>query len=199
MITLNLISPELRKKKQASAFGGDFKIPLEVVVGTGAAFVVLLILAHISLLALNLTKLNQHRKLTEEWEELRPAKENVDQVLAGLRGLQLKEKQIDQVTGSVDIRWAPKFNIISDALPRGVWLRKIALNENMLFIEGSAISRQRKEMINVHAFTTNLKNQNLFLQDLTRLELGSIQRRQIKSVEIADFVITTELGEHEED
>jgi len=76
------------------------------------------------------------------------------------------------------------------SLPRGIWLKKIALNDEMLFIEGSAISKEMTEIISINRFTSNLKANKDFIEHFTDLELGSIQRRKIKSVEIADFVIT---------
>ena len=45
-------------------------------------------------------------------------------------------------------------------------------------------------MINVHAFMTNLKNDIEFVKYFNEIEIGSMQRRKINEVEIADFVIT---------
>jgi len=48
-------------------------------------------------------------------------------------------------------------------------------------------------MINVHQFTSTLKSQREFLEHFNDLELGSIQRRKIKQMDIADFMITVRL------
>jgi hypothetical protein len=63
----------------------------------------------------------------------------------------------------------------------------------MLFIEGSAISQNANEIASVSRLISELKGSDDFMADFTELELGSIQRRRIKNVEIADFVITMKL------
>ena len=110
-----------------------------------------------------------------------------------MRALNSKYQAVAQITGGDRVLWSPKLNEISNQIPRGVWVSKIALNPEMFFIEGSAISKYQDELINVHRFTSNLKKQQLFMGDLTDLELGSIQRRTENRIDIADFLITTKI------
>ena len=63
----------------------------------------------------------------------------------------------------------------------------------MFFIEGSAISKQKKEMASVHSFVSKLKEQGAFLDKLHDLDLESIQTRNVNKIDIADFMITTKL------
>ena len=189
MIDINLIPPHLRKKEKSRLLG-KVNIPLEVIIGCGGGLLVLLGIVHVLLLFVNIGKLAQHKTLQKQWETMRPGKENVDSVVNEMRVFQGKYKAIEDITGKSGLSWAQKLNILSDNLPRGVWLKKIALNEEILFIEGSAISKEITEIISIHHLTSNLKADDHFLEYFTDFELGSIQRRKIKNVEIADFVIT---------
>ena len=193
MIEINVVPPELRKKKKKKLLPGGVEIPPEVVIGSIGGLFFLLILVHIGLLMLNISKMKQHKQLKQEWQAILPHKEKVDGVVTDMRRLQNKHKAIVKVTGGEAINWSRKLNVISNELPRGVWLTKVALTPEMLFIEGSAISKSQDELINVHKFTSNLKRQSKFMNDLTELELGSIQRRTERGIDVADFLITTKL------
>ena len=189
MININLIPPHL-KKKEKNKFLGKVNIPLEVIIGCGGGLLVLLGVVHVLLLFVNIGKLAQHKTFQNQWETMRPGKENVDSVVNEMRVFQGKYKAIEDITGKSDLLWARKLNTLSDSLPRGVWLKKIVLDEKMLFIEGSAISKETTEIMSIHRLTSNLKRDDDFLEHFVDLEMGSMQRRKIKNVEIADFVIT---------
>lgn len=189
MININLIPPHLRKKEKNRLLG-NVNIPLEVIIGCGGGLLVLLGIVHVLLLFVNIGKLAQHTALKKQWEMARPGKENVDSVVNEMRVFQGKYKAVEEITGKSGLSWAQKLNVLSGSLPRGVWLKKITLNERMLLIEGSAISKETTEIISIHHLTSNLKGDDNFSEYFTDIELGSIQRRRIKNVEIADFVIT---------
>ena len=120
----------------------------------------------------------------------------MDLVVNQMREFQGILKTINNITKKDGIRWAQKLNIISDSLPKGVWLKRLALDDGVLFIEGSAISKQQKEMINAHSFTSLLKEDKSFLTHLNDLELGSVQRQKIQNLEVADFLITAKVNEN---
>lgn len=192
MIDINLVPPHLRKKRKGQ-FLGKVNLPFEVIIGCGGGLLVLLGLIHVLLLFINVRKLAQHKKLQQQWETMRPDKENLDSVISEMRTLQAKYKAVEDIAGKNKLSWSRELNILSDSLPRGVWLKKIALNDKMFFIEGSAIAKETTEIVNVNRLTSNLNASAEFLEYFTDFELGSIQRRKIKNVEIADFVITMKL------
>lgn len=193
MIEINLIPSSLRKKKKVNALVSGLNMPLEIVVGSiGGVFLVLFVL-HAFLLLINVGKIVQRNNLKGQWQSILPAKESVDGVIAEMRALQTSHKAIEDVTTGKRIIWSQKLNIISDSLPRGVWLKKIALTDEMFFVDGSAISSENKEMVNIHSLTSALKENKDFMEQLSELELGSIQRRKIQKMEIADFLITTKI------
>lgn len=192
MIDINLLPPEKRRKRKAKLLGG-FDIPQEVIIGSAGGLLVLLVLVHVFLTFINLSKHGIHKSLAKQLEEIKPAKEEADAIIMQMRSLQSSLNAIDQVVKEKRIVWAQKLNILSDNLPRGTWVKKVALSEGGLFIEGSAISKEQKEMISVHTFAANLKSDKDFLKDFVDLELGSIQRRKVQTAEVADFLITAKL------
>lgn len=190
MIEINLVPPELKRTKKAKAILGGFDLPLEVVIGLGGGLIILLVFVHIGLLLINFGKIGEHKKLQAKWSEISPDKERIDAVINEKRTLESKINDIKKITEGDTVQWSQKLNILSNRLPRGVWLKKVALTDEMFFIEGSAISRQKQEMLSVTNFTSNLKKDENFLKDFADMDLGSIQRRTIKKIEIADFLIT---------
>lgn len=192
MIEINLIPYSLRKKKSKLSLA-EFNIPLEIVIGLGGGLVVLLALAHITLLAINIRDLAKHKEFQKQMEAISPGKQQVEKVINELRTLQNTQKAVQGILPARKIHWAQKLNILSDSIPRGVWIRRISLEGAVLLIEGSAISTDNEAMINVHQFTSTLKSQREFLEHFSDLELGSIQRRKIKHVDIADFMITVRI------
>ena len=91
------------------------------------------------------------------------------------------------------IAWSQKLNDISDRIPRGVWLNKLSFDNKILIIDGSAVSKAKDEMISLGNFVENLKTTPSIIDNLDNIDLGSYQRRQIKVVEVMDFVITVRL------
>ena len=99
MIEINVVPQELRKKKKKKLLPGGVEIPPEVIIGSIGGLFFLLILAHIGLLFLNVSKMKEHKALKQEWQQLLPQKEKVDGVVNDMRKLQNKHKAIVKVTG----------------------------------------------------------------------------------------------------
>ena len=97
------------------------------------------------------------------------------------------------------IEWSKKLNVISDNLPRGVWIRKLTLRDDRFLIDASSISRDQQELINASRFLSTLKEKELFVEQLEDLELGPMIKRNIKNIEVTDFLITSSLEEQEKD
>ncbi|MBF0532939.1 MAG: PilN domain-containing protein [Candidatus Omnitrophica bacterium] len=193
MIDINLVPPQSRRKKRKNGAGG-FQIPPEIVIGAGGGLVLLLVAAHVILLFINLTELARQGQLNAQWTALQPRKKKVDAVLAELRQMQSTQRAVQAILKKEEVTWAQRLNIISDVLPRGVWLRQINLSpEHILFVQGSALTLESQEMINVHTLAANLKKNEYFINGFAAVELGSIERRKIMNTEITDFVITAKM------
>ena len=117
MIEINVVPQELRKKKKKQLLPGGVDIPPEVVIGSIGGLFFLLILAHVGLLALNISKMKEHKILKQEWTILEPQKNKVDGVVNEMRKLQNKHKAVVAVTGGEAVQWAQKLNMISNELP----------------------------------------------------------------------------------
>ena len=194
MLDINLIPLASRKKVKKSILPEGFQIPLEVIIGLGAGLFGLIMLMNIVLLYLRFEKVRQYRELKKEWQSILPDKEKVDSVLNDMRQLQAEFKSIESIAPRNRVLWSQKLNIISDQLPHGVWFKRVVFNkDNVFMIEGSTIIKDSAELINVHRFASNLKRDPHFLEGLVNLELGSIQRRTIGHVDIADFLLTAKI------
>lgn len=190
MIDINLVPPEIRKVRKGKHFLGKINIPLEIIIGCGGGFLLLLGMIHVVVLFINLGKVAHLKTLQYQWEAMSTEKKNVDSVVSQMRIFQGKFKALDDIARKGEFSWAQKLNLLSDNIPRGMWFKKIALSDKTLFIEGSTISRGTNEIVSVSRLITKLKKDDVFMQDFSDLELGSIQRRRIKKVDVADFVIT---------
>ncbi|MDD3374849.1 MAG: PilN domain-containing protein [Candidatus Omnitrophica bacterium] len=196
MIKINLIPEELQKKKKGQIFKKILKvIPLETLVGTAAGVLILLIGVHVLLQISIFLKLASYGQHKAHWTSIAPEKGSVDKVLENLQILKKRIDVVEKITVEKRIFWAEKLNAISDAVPQGVWLDKISLSKNIFLIKGSAVSKKNDEMTSVGNFSSSLKEREEFMFGLQDIEVGSIQRRDIHSTQIADFVITLRLDE----
>lgn len=194
MIDINLIPENLKKKRKSHMLPAALNIPQEAIIGLVGGLFVLLLLVHVVLQLIIFVKFAQHARYKNRWEKLSPEKEKTDLIVSQLRSNQSKIKSIEEITTSKRVTWAQKLNDISDSIPRGVWLNKISVEDKVVVIEGSAVSKIKDEMISmVGLFAANLKEQKNFMMDLTNLEVGSIQRRKSQVAEVADFTITAKL------
>jgi len=193
MIKINLLPDRLKKKKRRLVFNLP-SLPRETVIALVGSIVVLLILLHLFLLGVLIIEKARLSALNRSWKKVEPFKTQVDAVKGEISGLESKTKSFAAVTNdNKRILWAKKMNQLSDFLPPGVWFTKFYLANQKLIIEGSAISQKGDEMVKVGKFTSALKNEISFSKDFQDIELTSINRKLIKSVEVADFIITARL------
>ena len=168
-------------------------LPKEAIIGLVGGLLVFLFIVHLILYIAIFTKISQYKREKKEWEKILPEKNKADAVIGELRDLQNKINSIEKIKSDKRILWSQKLNDIGDNIPRGVWLNKISINEAVLLIDGSAVSKTRDEMTSVGNFVANLKRTSSFMNGLKNMELGSIQRRQFKSIDMVDFIITAKL------
>jgi len=100
---------------------------------------------------------------------------------------------IADMTTRKSLRWAPKFNAISDDLPRGLWLSKMVLDKTGLTMEGSVVSKNQNEINKVGLFLAALKQNEGFMKGFSSLEVNSIQRGKNNAVEVTDFTVKAKL------
>ena len=194
MIEINLSPENLRRKTRAQFFSlAAFNFPKEVIIGLVGGFLVILFIIHFFLQIAIFVKFAHHKFERKQWERLLPQKAQADITINELRSLQSRLSAIDKIKTEKRIFWSQKLNNISDLIPRGVWLNKISFKESILLIDGSAVSKMKDEMVNVGNFVSNLKSKDTLIAGLQNIELGSIQRRQVKLIDVVDFIITAKL------
>ncbi len=200
MIELNLIPTHLRKKKRKtlSLGGRDVRIPREAVIGLIGGLLVLLLAVHVVLQLVIMYKYFNHQKMEQGWEQMSSSQTNVNRVLNELRRLQGNLKAIDNMRGTDRISWSKKLNLISEHLPRGVWLDWVSMDGRTLVLRGSSVSKSNTQIISIHNFTENLSNSKDFMLGLRNIETGLIKSRDIQTTPVADFSISAQIAEEKE-
>jgi len=196
MIEINLVPEPLRKKKKrANLVGGGVALPKEIIIGVIGGVLAILLVTHIVLQFMITVKFVQHKGYNNELNSVAAQKAVVDKVISGLKDLRERVKAVDTLVSPDRTLWSQKLNEISDELSRGVWLSRITLDGDTLLIQGTAVSKNKSEMIDVHNFTANLKKSEAFMKNVDNVELGLIKSRRINETSVADFTIITELKE----
>ena len=190
MIEINLVPVNLRKRAgSAGNLLSVIDLPRGIVVGVGGLFVFILISIHLLLIGIWGVKFSKHHELESTWQKMSPDKQNLDSINSELKDIKAKTTTITDLTSKKSIRWSEKFNILSNVMPKGVWLRRIFWNNNVLTIEGNAVSKLDDEISLVGSFVANLKKEENFAKDFNSLELNSVTRSKKGSTDVADFTI----------
>ncbi|MBI3314964.1 MAG: PilN domain-containing protein [Candidatus Omnitrophica bacterium] len=194
MIVINLVPEHLRKRSArgaSSLIGLD--IPREVLLGVGGAFIAFLVVAHVLLLAAQSVQGMSLGLAKASWGRLLPDRNRIDVLGTELRGLRKKVTTITGIASAGTSPWSRKMNALGDALPKGVWLKKINLDSGTLTLEGSAFSKTQSEIVTIGNFVAGLKKEGAFADDFSSIEVRSIQRGKRGPTEVVDFVITAKL------
>jgi hypothetical protein len=193
MIDINLIPLTLRKKGKGSESALKINIPNEILIGVGVGLALLLLTIHVILGVIWFIGEGRLSHANAEWQKVLPDKKILDDINGQSVDLKKKFKMMSDMTTKNGILWAPKFNAISDALPRGLWIRKMGLDRIALTMEGSVVSKSQNEINNVGLFLSTLKQNEIFIDDFSSLEVNSIQRGRNNSIDVTDFTVTAKL------
>ncbi|MBI4437212.1 MAG: hypothetical protein HY590_07370 [Candidatus Omnitrophica bacterium] len=208
MIKLNLLPPELKKKKGGMTalmhLPAVSKIPLQIIylyaAGGLAAIYTLVFLVQLAFsLSLNTLK--------GEWEKISPKQDEIRQLVKEYETLVSREKAVQGLL--VDkFLWSRKLYQLSQSFVPGVWLQEMALEERtrevssgasggksappvkerILILSGSAVSPGEETAV-VGRFIRGLKENRGFFADFTEVEVESIKRRPISTLEVMDFKV----------
>ncbi len=195
MIEINLLPEELKVKtrahnpeqvmgKGAVLFSQDqlFIYAIPVLFG-------LLISLHL-FLALSVISKNMHLKsLNGKWLSSAPQRIKLDEFNKVYSGT-IKDANLAKLLSSQRVLWAQKLNELSLNLPSGVWFNEISISRKNIIIQGSGISLQKEEVSLINKLLDNLKASSEFSKDFISFELSSVQKKNIGSYDIADFVLT---------
>ena len=193
MIDINLIPAALRKNGKGNADSLAINIPQEILSGVGAGLILLMVTVHLLLGVLWLAGMGRLFSDRANWQKLLLDKTILEAINNESKGLKKKINMIAGMTTKKSVLWSPKFNAISDALPRGLWLRRMTLDKTGLSMEGSVVSKTRNEINDVGLFVSALKQNNGFMKGFSSLEVNSIQRGKINAIEVTDFTVMAKL------
>ena len=194
MLEINFVPNSLRRKRRPKAETQNVGMPKETFIGVTALFIIVLIVVAVLLQVVITTNLAKSQKLKKELDQILPQKINADRYVTQIKDMRAKLAPIEKMMGGRDILWSRKLNEISDNLPRGVWLTRMAMEEDLLLNAGSAVSKNQVEMINVHNFNTALKESDVFMFDFMGIDLEMIKSRSVQGTTIADFTIKVDLN-----
>ncbi len=214
MITLDLLPPERRRKKEAKSgtslqwlgkYSVSFvsKIPFRLLyLYVGGACLALYTFVFFGGLVSGATL----RGLRREWEKIAPERERVNRVSKEYQELEVAEKALEKLENP--FQWSRKLQELSDSMVHGVWLQELSvgrrrkelpvgseagaessLEERLLILTGSAASPKGDHTAIVARFIRSLKENEGFFADFTEVELESIKRRTIHELEVMDFKI----------
>ena len=182
MIEINLLAEELKvtlKKKTRSAQSKQILFFVPVILG-------LLVVVHLCLLSVTLTKGVQLTALNNKWQRLQPQRKMLEDFKKEFEGVS-KDASALQKLASQRIIWAEKLNKLSLDLPAGIWFREITVTRKDFNLKASVVSLQKDEMNLINRFIENLKKDAAFLNAFKTLELTSVQVRAVGGYDVTDF------------
>ena len=182
MISVNLL-PEAYRKAGSSSFQQFHRSPLAIglvglLVGLGLLLVALrgvgqLRLAHLT--ARVNTLASKHQALAE-----------VKVALAALR----EQHQTLQYLDRQRSHWAACLNVLSDAIPAGMWLTELTLEpQSKLILEGMAMSQGGQGVASVTRFVQELKADPRLAGVIRDIQIETVQNVQEGQIELTKFTL----------
>ena len=204
MITLNLLPPELKRKKRTLTHLKVSSIPqipifkICLVVAGG------LVLIHSLLLLVLVFQSYSLRALKAKWETIAEKRQIVSELTQRHDDLAAREKMIQQLLSHRSL-WSRKLKGLSDSMVPGAWLRVLSLDKRLLpapaapakgapnferkilVLEGTVVSLRGDELAIIGRFVRRLKEDQNFFSDFQGIEVESTKRRTIHDIEVVDF------------
>ena len=185
--------PERLRKRAKIALNLP-QIPRESLIVFVGGVTFILVLIHILLFGVLILQKTRSTSLSRNLQRISGPKQEAEKVKSEISELENRMHSFEQVTDkNTKVLWGQKLNQISNFIPSGVWLNKLRYSMDKFVIEGSAISKKGEEMVLVGKFASSIKNEPVFNRDFQDIELASINRDLIKTIEVANFVITGRL------
>lgn len=190
MIEINLLPEELRNRVVKPV-----KVqPVKVGAKPGAQQLILLIpliftaliMAHIVIVFLGVTRSSQLDALKDKWDKMLPERK----MLEGFNNEHMLYSGDSKEVGKLlneRINWAEKLNRLSLILPSGIWFETISVPGKAFNLHGKVVSLTKEEVSLLRNFIDSLKNKPDFARNFNSLELSSIQKETIGGYEVADF------------
>jgi len=190
MIEINLLPSERRKK--------TLELPKFPLLPVGMGILGILVTVNFTLGLMVGRRNAQIKRLTEEWELNLPSKQQADAISSTINELRTKKEVMDSLIGRRFL-WSKKLNLLSDLIPRGIWLTRLSLDEKgdlrFLTLWGLAMPFKGQEMVaSVTKFMDALKEDKEFFEGFEAIELGPIKRKKVEKIEVMKFTLVCQLA-----
>ena len=186
MIEINLLPEDLRPKQV------KYIVPPELLLIVLLLAFSLPVIIHLYLGGRLLFKTLYYRSLNKQWTLLESQRQMADE---WKEEHQVTSQQSAQLRGLITQRVtvSDKLQILSHALPKGIWFNRMSLNPEGFHLEGSVISLKKDQMSLLNIFLNSLNQDKRFFKDFVRLELGRVNMRTLGGYPVMDFVVEGEL------
>ncbi|MFA6350017.1 MAG: hypothetical protein WCY12_03730 [Candidatus Omnitrophota bacterium] len=190
MIEINLLPEELRIKTKNVSVSADSQNKIIIY----AVILVVVVLAGLNLYVItrNASAAIKLKSLNKQWAGLEQKRKSIDVFQKESSALLGADKAMQQVVAA-RVMWAEKMNKLSLSLPYGIWFNELTANRKELIIKGSVLSLDKKEVGLLNKFIDDLRKDQQFNQDFDKLDISSLQRKNIGGYDIVDFVFTAKL------
>jgi len=178
MLEINLLPEDLQKKNKSTGIETEYFLYI------GQWLLTIFLVIHIVLGGIWIFKTLQLKVLNYQWVKLEPQRK----ILASLKGSSDTSAEA-RMTGQ-RVSWAQKLSNLSEYLPSGIWFTNFALSTQELILKCSVISLNKEEMLLINQFISELKNDNVFYKDFSKIELGAMSKKMYGSYEVLDFILT---------
>ena len=186
-IAINLLPQAAQHGKRAA--GTKFQIPLglprriAIIAGSLVATGVLIVLVVAGL------QQQSAARTQREWDALNAQRARLAQLQAEQMRLEARYAVLSKLVETYPV-WAERLNRLSDLVPEGVWLSKLALDApGKLILEGSALERAGEGMQTVSRFSTALQAEKTFTSVFNQITLQSFKSRTAGATDVLDFAM----------
>lgn len=162
-----------------------------------------------------------HRRLDAEWKGLQATRSQVAEARDRLQTLERQAGQLTRVRATSP-QWAPRLNLLSDALAPGVWFTRLTVEpveakrpakasskgkkgrtppavaadrRIQLLVAGTALIPDGGAPSPLAALLRSLKQQPEFTRSFEAVELKDVERRKLGPLDVSDFVLRFDVRE----
>ncbi|MFH1577872.1 MAG: hypothetical protein ABIC18_02215 [Candidatus Omnitrophota bacterium] len=189
MIEINLLPEEFKQDKPRQSLLSQVQVFWYIL---PVVFALLLII-HLSLGGIYISKLLQYKAMEKKWVQLTPEHQKVQEwkkqhKISGQQTAEMNKLLEQRITIS------DKLQVLSKGLPNGIWLNSLDLKNEKFELKGSVVSLEKDQMRLLNRFISYLKEDARFFKDFSRFELGRVTMRTLGSFAIMDFILEGELN-----
>jgi len=198
MITINLL-PEAYKQQTKP---GKQKIPITLILLSANTLLLALLLV---VTAVNVYRTITLKALKARLVTLAPEQQKITTIKQRIENFKTTNALFAPLVKR-EFLWSKTLNKLSDLLIPGVWFRSLSVERKIvnktenfvttdvtieyLILMGTAVSVGEDEMAIIGEFIRKLKSDTDFIKHFENIELESVLRRKIATVEVMDFTLT---------